>query len=385
MNVKIFKNELLDLLENVQGVIPTNSSMPQISNVFLNTKNNALNAFGTNLEISISSSVKAEIIESGEVAVEAKKLFLFVKELQDGEILLRSKDNNWLSIRQGETKANLMGINPKDYPKVERAEISDPGLSISSEVLKDMIEKTIYCVSNDETRYHLNGVLFQREKTSTGYRLRMVSTDGHRLSLVERIIGDIDDEAIEKDAGIIIPKKGISEIRKLLDKSKTLLIKEGKGTIEVKGENVLISARLIDGTFPDYRQFVPKGFENKIKVSRDKFISSLRTVGVLTDERSKSITLNIKKENLEITSNDFSRGDAREKLGLEQYKGNQVKIGFNIRYLLDVLNSFDEDSVNLEFKDETSPGVIKPELDKDYTCVVMPMRLDRPKPHTAGQ
>ena len=380
MQVKTDKKTFLELLESVQGVICGNRNMPILSNVYLEAKDGFLRVYGTDLEVSVRNKAKAQVLKEGVLVVESKKLYLLTRELENGGVSLASTKNNWLEISQNKTRANMVSANVKDYPSINTEDVKDDSLKVEISVLKDMIEKTVFSVSNDETRYHLNGILFQKDKTSSGYIYRMVSTDGHRLSLVERIDGDTKDKTIiEKDAGVIIPKKGISEIRKLLDHQKTGSIYMCINSKEcmVKCNNTIISMRLIDGTFPDYRQFMPKNFENKVRVSREKLISSLKVVSVLTDERSRSITFSAEGKRLEIASNDSELGNAKEELGVE-HDGEVIKIGFNAKYLLDVLNSFDEDNVNLEFKDETSPGVIKPELDKDYTCVVMPMRLNAP-------
>lgn len=378
MDVIIERKNFLDILESVQGVVVSNRNMPNLTNVFIKAhKDGKLEVYGTDLEVSVRASAKAQVSKEGVAIVESKKLYLFVKELLGDQVRLLAKKNHWLEIVCEDAKANMIGVNETEYPYKEPKNLSSPALKIETDVLKDMIEKTIFSVSNDETRYHLNGILFQKDKTNSGFRYRMVSTDGHRLSLVERAEGDPKDDVTDKDHGVIIPKKGIYEIKKILDSKKTgaVFIYIAKNELLLETDSTQVLIRLIDGTFPDYRQFLPNDFGNTVTMSRQKLVSSLKVVSILTDERSRSVTFDLKGEKLEITSNDSTKGDAREKLEVE-HKGQGIKIGFNAKYLLDVLNSFDEERVRLELKDEISPGVIKPELDKDFTCVVMPMRLD---------
>ncbi len=380
MHISINRKDFLSLLENVQGVIASSRTMPILSNVFIKAhKEGFVEVYGTDLEVSVRGKTKAKVLKEGTAVVESKKLYLFIKELPEGIVNLTTHKNNWLEIVSGKTRANMVGVDVKDYPyeQTKNIQLNGDELKIDATILKDMIEKTVFSVSNDETRYHLNGILFQKDKTNSGHRYRMVSTDGHRLSLVERIEGDPKDEIVEEDKGVIIPRKGVYEIKKTLENKKPgwVLLHISKNELLLRDENTDVLIRLIDGTFPDYRQFLPSDFDNRLTVSRQKLVTSLKVVSVLTDERSRSVTFNVEGERLEITSNDSAKGDAKEELNIE-HKGQVIKIGFNARYLLDVLNSFDEDNVSFEFKDAVSPGVIKPELDKNYTCVVMPMRLE---------
>jgi len=247
-------------------------------------------------------------------------------------------------------------------------------MKIDAKVLSEMIEKTIYSVSNDETRYHLNGVYLERSVENGTPTYKMVATDGHRLSLVSREV-EKDDKNEMFNEGVIIPRKGLSEIRKLVEnmEGNLELALEGAQLI-VRKENAVLMIRLIEGKYPNYKQLIPQNLKENISISRDSLLSSLRRVSLLSNQKSKGVTFSLSKKKMEITSNNPELGDAHEEIPVD-YSGQDLKIGFNAKYVLDVLSSIDEDNVNFELKDQLSPGLIRPKNDKNYTCVIMPMRI----------
>ena len=245
--------------------------------------------------------------------------------------------------------------------------------SLDSKLFLEMIEKTIYSVSNDETRYHLNGVYFENQKNGSGSQFRMVATDGHRLSLVDRSV-EINAE-MNFDKGIIVPRKGLNEIRKILEvvDGQFEMAIEGSQLIIRNGSTVLM-VRLIEGKYPNYQQLIPKNLKQVAHVDKERLSSSLKRVSLLSNQKSKGITLSLTQGRLEISSNNPELGDAKEELEID-YKGDDMKIGFNAKYIMDILNSCDDDQVNIELNDQLSPGLLRPKSDQNYTCVVMPMRI----------
>jgi len=231
-----------------------------------------------------------------------------------------------------------------------------------------MIDKTIYSVSNDETRYHLNGVYFEQQ--TEGYI--MVATDGHRMSLIKRAISS-DKPFISH--GVIIPRKGLYEIKKLLEAM------DGEFEIAIDGAQLIVRhdqttlmIRLIEGKYPNYSQFIPQKLSQKIKINREAFLQSLKRVSLLANHKSKAVTLAFSNGKMEITSNNPELGDAKEELEIN-YTGQDIKIGFNAKYIQDVLQVIQDEDVDLEINDQLSPGLMRPHSDKNYTCVVMPMRI----------
>lgn len=376
MELKIKKSDIVDLIGKTQNIVEKRNTMPILVNVLLEAKNNKLKVYATDLEVSMTDEVDCKVGTEGKVAVDAKQLFQIVKELNDeGLIQLKSKDNNWLLVQQGKAVFNLVGKNPDEYP-IFPTYSSDQFVRIKASTIKEMIEKTIYSVSTDETRYHLNGVFFEQIKNGNKTQYRMVATDGHRLSLVDRETGYSDGEQTVKfDKGVIIPRKGLAEISKILEAN----MDDVEFTVEgpqliIRHNNTVLMIRLIEGKYPNFLQLIPKSLSRNVLASRNELIQSLKRVSLLSNKKSKGVTLTFSNGVMSITSNNPELGDAKEEIQVN-YEGEEIKIGFNARYLLDILNSFHEEEVEIELNDQLSPGLFRPKQDNKYTCIVMPMRI----------
>ena len=370
MKFSLEKQSLLSLLSKVQSIVEKRNTMPILVNVLIEADKDSLKLFATNLEVSIVSSFKAKITTPGKAVINAKNLFDIVKELGPDVIEIEKQKNEWLKITQGKSVFNIVGIKPEEFP-VFPSISSESYIELDAELFKDMIEKTIFCVSHDETRYHLNGVFL--EKTSDN-GLRMVATDGHRLSLITRNSDDnVDLDNINN--GVIIPRKGLHEIKKLLEGAEgtfKLTIEGAQLVVDYAG--TLLMIRLIEGKYPNYKQLIPQKLQKDIRIRKELLQSSLKRVSLLSNQKSKGVTLAFSNNKMEITSNNPDLGDAREELDIA-YSGDAFKIGFNAKYILDVLSSIKDEEVKLELKDQLSPGLMKPTNDSEYTCVIMPMRI----------
>jgi DNA polymerase III subunit beta len=371
MKVRIGKQDFLNLISKTQNIVERRSTMPVLINILLDAQKTSLKVFATNLEVSLTDETEAAVQTQGRVAVNAKNLFDIVKEMPDGEITLTKQDNNWLKISQGTAVFNIVGISPEEYP-VFPTHAKQEFMMVDAKVLADMIGKTIYSVSSDDTRYHLNGVYFEKRLAANGSSLLMVATDGHRLSLVNR---EGSGTTVATPEGVIIPRKGLVEIYKLLENI------EGKFGMAIEGpqlvvshKNTVLMIRLIEGKYPNYKQLIPQNLSEHVTVNREALLASLRRVSLLSNQKSKGVTLNFSSGRLEITSNNPELGDAKEELEVA-YKGTGLKIGFNAKYIMDVLTSIDDPEIAMDLKDQLSPGVMRPGADKDYTCVIMPMRI----------
>jgi DNA polymerase-3 subunit beta len=372
MKLRVEKKDLLGLIARSQNIIEKRNSMPILVNVLLDAQSDYLKVFATDLEVSLTDQAPAQVKEPGRVAVNAKSLFEIVKELPDGWVDLEKKENNWLKIAQNRAVFNIVGMSPDEYP-IFPTFTTKEFLSIAPDVLAEMIEKTIYSVSMDETRYHLNGVFFETKQDDAGTIYRMVATDGHRLSLIDR---KVDNSVVSvNNSGVIIPRKGLHEIRKLLDGAakKIEIAIEGAQFI-VRHGSTLLMIRLIEGRYPNYQQLIPQNLREHILVQREPLLSSLKRVSLLSNTKSKGVTLSLYPGRMEITSNNPELGDAKEEIEVD-YKGREIKIGFNAKYILDVLLSMQDEIVRIEFNDQLSPGLVRPHKDDSYTCVVMPMRI----------
>jgi DNA polymerase-3 subunit beta len=260
-----------------------------------------------------------------------------------------------------------VGVSSEDYP-VFPAYNPQSFNKIEATTLLEMIDKTIFSVSSDETRYHLNGVFF--EVSPKG--LRMVATDGHRMSLINK---DIEKFNTPVQQGVIIPRKGLHEIKKILESlnSEVEIAIEGSQFI-LKANSTILMIRLIEGKYPNYQQFIPTKLPNKISVPRQSFLQSLERVALLANQKSKAVQFSFSNGKVEISSSNPELGDAKEEVEIN-YKGQDIKIGFNARYISDVLVNMKQDIVDIELNDQLSPGLIRPHDDQQYTCVIMPMRI----------
>ena len=294
-----------------------------------------------------------------------------------------------------------MSLNVEEYPTFPVTYSQNP-FYIQSAVLREMIEKTMHSISDSESRYQFNGIYFEQFQSDHGLSYKMVSTDGHRLSLITRLAKKVSssqndntstneslNQKKKKDSedkegqrkkdnlfeGVIIPRKGLNEIKRLLDKNKdnVEIYIEGVQLI-VKQCDTLLLIRLIEGSFPDYEVFIPDKSEKEIQISREKLISSLKLASILTTEKSKSVRLFFSRNKLEITSQNPDLGDIKEELDIH-YVGENLKIDFNVQYLLDFLTSFEEEMVYMGLNHSESGGVFHPLNDEDYTCIIMPMKI----------
>ncbi len=370
MKLEIDKKDLLNLIGKTQNVVEKKTNMPVLMNVLLEAEGQKLQVFATDLEVSLRDQAPAKVQEPGRIAVSAKSLFEIVKELAEAPVSLIRKDNDWLELRQGTYISKIVGVNANEYPVFPM--VSSTGkFKISGSVLKEMIDKTIYSVSNDDTRYHLSGVYFE-ESPQDGYA--MVATDGHRLSMIRKKVGGAGS-VLQGSSGVIIPRKGLMEVRKLVENSggEFELLVEGSQLVVRQGETVLM-VRLIEGKFPNYSQFIPQNLSQRVQVPRESFLASLRRVSLMANQKSKAVTLALSHGKMEITSNNPELGDAKEEIEVN-YSGQDIKIGFNAKYIQEVLNAIQDEAVDLEFNDHLSPGLVRPHNDQNYTCVVMPMRI----------
>ncbi len=376
MELKIGVQELARALSRSQGIVEKKSTMPILSHVLLEaTKADQLHVSATDLDISVSSDHPCEVLKEGKVAVPAKQLYEIVKALPEKDVLLKRASNNYLELRSGAAEFRIVGLAADDFPALPRFDKVQL-VKVDPKSLLDMIDLTGFAVSSDETRYNLNGVFFEPSAGS----LRTVATDGHRLSLAERPLeGDF-----HMKKGVILPRKGLGEMKKLL-----LEALEGEthlGFAEnsaiLQRPSVKLVMRLIEGVFPDYRQVIPKAGEKRFTVGRDRLLETLRRVSLLSTDKAHAVKLELEPGLLRVLSQNPDLGEAKEEVPV-QYAGEPLKIGFNARYLIDVLGALASleatavQDVLMELADDLSPGVLKPagESATHFTAVVMPMRI----------
>lgn len=374
MEFTISTDELSKGLYRAQGIVEKKSGMPILSNVLFSAlPDQRIFISATDLEISMIGEYKAEVVNEGRVTVSAKHLYEIVRYMPKGKVRIKKLENNWAEVKSGNIEFKIMGMPAEDFQSIPEVKVDDL-LEIDSLDLKKLISKTLYSVSNDETRYVLNGAYLEATGDSC---LRMVATDGHRLAMMDI---DTKNKELSKEfsKGIIIPKKGLLEIQRLLE-TEDVKCKIGieKNSLIFHVDSLTIIMRLLEGTFPEYNHVIPKDLKTKILLDRKSFFESLRRVSILAQDRTDrtlSIKLNLSKSKMQITTNNPDLGEAREDIDIE-YSGKEFSVGFNARYLMDALSSIEKEKVEFSIEDDLSPGMIKPIDDKNYTCVVMPMRI----------
>jgi DNA polymerase III subunit beta len=372
MEFKISKEIFLKALQRIQGIVEKRNTMPILSNALLEVHNDLLYVTATDLEVGMKSSYPTKVIKEGKITVSAKKLYEIVKELPDEEIHVATKENDWVEIVCGKARFNIVGLSSEEFPYFPKVK-DESFIIFKNEILSNMIEKTSYAICYDETKYNLNGVFIKAFQEDGANVLRMVATDGHRLSVSQEVIeGSI---SAELSKGVIFPKKGIFELKKMAEEeSAEIMLGFMDNSAVIKKGNTVVVMRLIDGEFPDYTKVIPANNERIVQINRDKFLHSLKRMAILSSEKFKGIKIEVNPELVVISSSNPELGEAREEIEV-QYEGNTISTRFNAKYLIDVLSVMEDREVQLKFKDELSPVIMKPLADNDFMAVIMPMRL----------
>jgi DNA polymerase III subunit beta len=365
MEIRIGKNEFLRGLRLAQGIADRKSTMPMLANVLLRTQGkNQLLVAATDLNVSLSAELKSQNAAEGGITLNAKSLNDLIASAPGEDITLKRADNHWAEIRSGKVTYRIVGMPDRDFPRVpdHREATYTP---VESAVLREMIDRTLFSVCNDETRFHLNGVFFECD----GSKARMVSTDGHRLSKVERTIAN----GPKLSAGVIIPKKGLLEMKKVLESGPSCKLAIKTPHLFLVQEDLAIAVKLIDAQFPPYEQVIPKDHKKVVTIDRMRFIDAMRRAQLMSSE-TRGVKVAASKDGVTIASDNPDLGEVREELDAE-YNGEPIAIGFNPKYVVELLGQMQSDQVTLSLGGELDPGLIKPMGSDEYLGVVMPMRI----------
>lgn len=368
MEFSIDRGEFTQALALTQGVVERRNTMPILANVLLEAGED-LSIAATDLEVHIKRRCGAKVAEAGAATVAARKFYELVRELAPGDVTIRLLDNHFVEVTSGRSRVRLVGLPAEDFPTFPQADgSSDSAFTIDVEILARMIDRTLFAVSTDDTRAHLGGVFL----TGAGEMLRFVGTDGHRLALVSESVGG----ASAPEKGIILPRKGLTELRRLIEgRDGDASVRIGGNVVRVELADVALVMRLIDGDFPNYEQVIPGEVKFRVAIPKDELLSALKRVSVVASDRSRGVRLALANGQLTISASSPDFGEASEELEVS-YDGDDLTVGFNSRYLTDVLAVLpDTQKVEIGLIDDVSPGVICSEGDDTYSYVVMPMRL----------
>jgi DNA polymerase-3 subunit beta len=375
MKVRIGRDELLTGLQRVQGVVEKRNTMPILSNILLEAKQDGIEIVATDLEIGVRGLYKGTVLSTGGVTISARKLFEIVKELPPGDIELMAADNNWTTIQAGKSQFKVVGLPSSEYPALPT--IDREGLTpLSGDGLLELIRKTLFAAGDNDARYILNGLLVTLFVTEKKTSLRLVGTDGHRLAVAEQEVGATAGKGMPLEMKAIIPKKAALEIRHLLEEGGDgePLIGFSKNLMIFRKSGLLLTSRLMEGNYPNYQQVVPKEIGKPIHVNRAELESALRRVSVLSKDKSSAVKVSFTSGRMTLYSSSPDYGEATEELPA-QYEGEALNTGFNARYLLDVFNVMDGEMLALQMETPLSPCLIQEPESPGFKCVVMPIKI----------
>ena len=368
MQIVCSKTELLKGIQIVQSAVSTKSTLPVLSNILLETKTNQLKLASTDLEVGVRCLIKAEIVKDGSLTVPAKTFNDFIRTLQDSqEIKIDTDGTTRMEIRCGKARCVLLGLPKEDFPVLPEFP-EENTLTLEAKILREMIQKTAYSVSTDETRYILNGIYFILDKGIA----KMVATDGRRLAYIAR---PVEEKKLSVSA--IIPSKAIREVERLLAADgagpEAVKVSITDNQVAFKMADTVIISRLIEGHFPNYDQVIPKSSDVHVQVATKDILTMTQRAALGSGDRGGAVKFSLEKGRLKATGSAQGRVEVEDEIPID-YAGQTLEIAFNPYFVLDVLKNTDVSQVMLEFTSSLNPGVIRPVGDDQMLSVIMPMR-----------
>jgi len=374
MKLSVSKDEMQEKLANIQNIVEKKNTMPILSHFLLNAGKKGSYIIATDIETALKEPLDVSVEKEGKICIPARKLFEIVREIE-GDVSFETVDEQWLKVRSGASDFRLACLPPGDFPawpsELGGGNIEE--LTVDAPMLLEMIERTIYSAGESDTRYTLNGLLFHVKPENKSFTV--VGTDGHRLAIIVKE----SDSVPKEEKRIIIPRKAVSELRRFLPSDG----KEEKEKVKITiGEKHLLFAvgkiqfltRLIEGSYPNYENVIPKANEKRMSIGKDAFAKVLRRVSIMSRERASAVRFDLEEDKLTVSSSSPDLGEAKEEVGVD-YKGEKVSLGFNAKYVLDVLGAISSEKVVLELQDSLSPVLVKEDGNEAYKCVIMPMRI----------
>ena len=375
MEFKINSTDLLKALSHIHGIVEVRHTLPILSNIILEAKDDKLILSSTNLDIYCSDKIKAEVLQSGEVSVSAVTFFEIIKRLPSGSevLMIMEEGENEIRLTCGRSKFNLSTLKTDDFPIISDSDLST-NFVLSADELIRIIDKTKFAVSNEETRYYLNGIFLHKAERNSIQFLRAVATDGHRLAQYDIPL----PQGAEDITGIIIPKKTIYELRKVLDDANgDVSVSLNENKIKFSFNDLKVVSKVIDGTFPDYTKVIPQNNDKNFKTNNSDLKNAIDRVSAVAaneESKSKAIKFCIENNSLSLSVESQSKGSANEMIDVN-YSGDKVDIGFNSKYIIDICNEVDGDEISISLSDSISPAIILDKSDENLFFVLMPMRI----------
>lgn len=375
LSINVSKEDILPVLNSLQSITGKKGTMAVLANVLIQSQENFVEIIATDLEVGIKKSVAAEVLSPGSLTLPAKILFEIVRESGSDIIKIEEKDKNWAKIKAGSSMYNLAGTSSEEFPDFPEYD-EEALVSLPCELIKELIDKTIFSVAQErESNYTLTGILLEKEiNDEKKVFLRMVSSDGHRLSIMEKEL-DKESDAIIIEKNTLIPRKGVSEIKKACEGQKNFSMASDKKQIVIKTKNSLMIVRLMNGEFPDYKSIVNVIEKNNfLEIERMTFLEGLKRTNLFTEETFNSIQLSVAENKLVLSSQNMDFGNAKDEMEIN-YAGDPLELGFNCRYFIDTLQVMRSDMIKAYVNSDQSPCLIEGDADPGFISIIMPMKI----------
>ncbi|MCP4337328.1 MAG: DNA polymerase III subunit beta [Desulfobulbaceae bacterium] len=374
LNCTVSKNDLLEGLNSLQNITNKKGTLAILSNVLISTTNGGLSLTGTDLEVGLRIFVPAEIHDEGLLTLPSKKIFEIVRESGSETITIEETENSWVIIKAGLSTYNLAGIASDEFPEFPEYE-EDTFISFESYIFLELIEKVIYSIANEqENIYSLTSVLFEKEKIDDTYYLKMVSSDGHRLSIMKKDVA-VDLEQLHLNEVTLIPKKGIQEWKKFCEGRDNIEVSFEEKQVVLRDDQAVMVIRLKHGEFPQYSAIIDAiKLTNCVKINRIPFLESLKRINLFTEDIFHTIQLKIDLNKMILSSQNADLGNAKDEQNIS-YDGEPLILGFNCRYFIETLQVMECETVQAYINSNSSPCLMKSEDDKGFISIIMPMQL----------
>ncbi|MBM3801430.1 MAG: DNA polymerase III subunit beta [Acidimicrobiia bacterium] len=370
MELTVRKFDILREVGLTQGVIEKKNTIPILANLLMDAQGDSVQLSATDLELGIKCSCPAKIKKPGAITTPAKSFLEIIRELPDADIRIRTLENNWVQINCASASFKIVGLPKDNFPIL--ADLTQSLVEIPARPLLSLINKTIFAIATEESRYTFNGALLLLKPLS----VTMVATDGHRLAHIEK---QIPLDPLNTELRTLIPKKALAELQRLLaeaDEKDVVSFGKDENHLFFRLKNRLMISRMLTGQFPNHEAVLPKDNNRSVVLNREDIRSAIRRVSLLADDKSRSIRILLANNQLEVSSNNADLGEAKEVLETS-YDGEPVHIGFNCQYLLDFITATEDTKISFDFKDDQSAGQMRPATEEEfrYRYIVMPMRL----------
>jgi DNA polymerase-3 subunit beta len=373
MKFTVQRSTFLEGIQKTLSIVEKKTTMPILNNILIRAGNKKIKIVATDREIGLVADYDAEIMNEGDITISARKLFEMVREIQGESVQFETNESHRVTITSQKIIYKISGLPADDFPSVldERSELSF--YKIKGDLIEGLIKKTSFAMSGDEMRKNLSGVFFETIGDAGKNRIRMVATDGHRLAMANADIGEA--EFLKLDKGVIIPRKGLNEIRRLIEGApEEVFVGVHKGMCVFKTDSIMLRVSLVDAEYPDYKRVIPSEKGVVVKFEKDALLHALRRMSVISSERYSGVIISLTDGKLILESTNPDVGEAKEEIEIA-YHDKDVQVGYNVKYLLDAIEVIDDEKIAFEIGLGMKPGVMRSSENDDYMCIIMPLKV----------